>query len=104
MHIGKDIKEFDKMDFYVDGWKLTEIEEVEAGVTKTWETFDGEQEVDETEAKKYLGQILSRDGSNTANINHKVGKGIGMKNKLKAILEQRPGGKYHFEIEVILRN
>ena len=36
MHIGKDIKEFDKMDFYVDGWKLTEIEEVEVGVTKTW--------------------------------------------------------------------
>ena len=104
MHIGKDIKEFDKMDFYLDGWKLTEVEEVETGVTTTKETFDGEQEVDETENEKYLGQILSRDGSNTANINQKVGKGIGMKNKIKTILEHRPGGKYHFEIAVILRN
>ena len=56
------------------------------------------------ENEKYLEQILSKDGTNTSNINHMVGKGIWMKNKVKSIIDHRPGGKYHFEISIIMRN
>ena len=56
------------------------------------------------ETEKYLGQTLSSDGKNTANIKKMKNKGIGIQNKKIQILENMPGGKFHFMIAKILRN
>ena len=99
MHIGKDIPEYKKMGFYVDGWKMKETENKE-----TKEVFNGEEEIDESKNEKYLGQIISRDGSNVQNVENRANKGLGTVNKIVTTLENTPGGKYHFELAVIMRN
>ena len=104
MYIGKNIPKHKKPDLFVDGWKLEEIENKITGETEVNEEFEGEQPIEEKESEKYLGQILSKDGSNTKNIENRANKGIGITNKIENILENNPGGKYHFEIAVLIRN
>ena len=59
------------------------------------------KEADDT---KYLGQIISKDGTNTKNIESRAHKGIGLVNKIETTLRNTPGGKYHFELAVLMRN
>ena len=54
--------------------------------------------------EKYLGQILSSNGKNTANITAICNKGVGISKKIIEMLQNIPGGKFYFEIAVIFRN
>ena len=58
----------------------------------------------EIKKEKYLEQIIASDGSNTENVKFRAGKGIGMWNKDESILENNPGGNFHFENAVMMRN
>ena len=60
--------------------------------------------MEETSKEKYLGKIITNDGSNTANIKCRARKGIEMSNKIQRILENNPGGNFHFEIALMMRN
>ena len=100
MNIGKDIPKPKNPDLFVDEWKLEEVENKTSGETEINKEFDVEQQMEETENEKYLGQILGNDGSNTRNIENRADKGFGIMNKV----ENNPGGKYHFEIAVLIRN
>ena len=51
----------------------------------------------------YLGDILSNDGSNTANIKARVSKGMGILAKIKSILECVSFGSHYFKIALLLR-
>ena len=104
IYIGKDIPKHKKPDLFVDGWIMKEIEDKETGQRTENEEFDGEKDIIESDNEKYLGQIISKDGSNTKNVENKTNKGKGLVDKLENILENNPGGKFHFEIAVILRN
>ena len=42
--------------------------------------FDGEVEIEDSDAKQYLGDIISSDGRNMMNIKARVNKGIGIVN------------------------
>ena len=68
------------------------------------ETFDGEEEISESCQEKYLGQIISSDGSNAKNVANRAGKGSGMANTIESIIKYLPGGRFHFEIAIIMRN
>ena len=48
--------------------------------------------------------MISNDGTNTKNIKYRVGKGIGMSNKVCSILNYIPGGKFHFQNALTYRN
>ena len=61
-------------------------------------------EMSHIDTEKYLGQIISSDSKNTYNIESLRNKGIGIQNKIVDMLERMPGGPFHFEIAVILRN
>ena len=104
IYIGKDIPKHKKPDLYVDGWKLKVVEDKETGQKEDAEDFDGERDILESDNEKYLGQIISKDGSNTKNVENKTNKGKGMVDKIENILENNPGGNFHFEIALILRN
>ena len=104
LHVGKCIPDYKKPDLYVEGWKLQELTNTPTGQKYTNETFEGEQGIEEKQTEKYLGQILSSDGSNLLNVKYRSGKGKGAKNKILNILEDMPGGKYHFKIALILRD
>ena len=52
---------------------------------------------------KYVGDILSKDGKHTKNINLRRSKGIGISNEIVAILDEMCLGPYYFIVAVILR-
>ena len=104
MYVGKNIQEHKKIELYVDGWKMQEVQDELTGDLMCKETFDGEHELDVSNVEKYLGQILSNDGSNVKNVARRAGKGSGMVNTIESIISNVPGGKFHFEIAVIMRN
>ena len=52
---------------------------------------------------KYLGDIISHDGSNTKNIKDRVGKGLGIITQIINILETVSFGIYYFEMAMTLR-
>ena len=96
MHIGKNIPKHKTTDLYVDGWLMKETENKNTNTKETVEKFNGEEEINQTENTKYLGQIISNDGTNIKNIENRSQKGIGLVNKIDTTLRNTPGGKYHF--------
>ena len=104
MHIGKNIPKHKRSEFYVDQWIMQETEERNTNTLESKEFFNGEEDIQEAEHTKYLGQIISSNGTNTKNIENRANKGIGLVNKIQTTLIITPGGKYHFELAVILRN
>ena len=63
-----------------------------------------EEVIKESLHEKYLGQIISSDGTNVKNVKIHSNKGRGLVNKIVNTLKNTPGGKYHFELAVIMRN
>jgi hypothetical protein len=51
----------------------------------------------------YLGDVVSRDGSNLENVRSRVGKGIVIISQIINILETVSFGKYYFQIAMTLR-
>ena len=104
MHVGKHIPKHKKTDLYVDGWLMDETDNKNTNIKDAEEKFNGEEEIIQTDNTKYLGQIISNDGTNTKNIENRAQKGIGLVNKIGTTLTNTPGGKYHFELAVLMRN
>ena len=104
MHIGKNIDEYKKMEFFVDEWKMKETENRTTHTIDRIEVFNGEEEINETNNEKYLGQIISSDGTNVKNVQNRANKGRGLVKKIETTLRNTPGGKYLFELAVIMRN
>ena len=80
------------------------MQSVNTGDNLQEETHNGDHVINSVESEKYLGQVLSSDGSNTKNIVNLTSKGTGMVNKIMNILNHMPGGKHHFELAVIFQN
>ena len=63
-----------------------------------------QQEMKDKSKEKYLGDIISSDGSNTNNIKHKVNIGVGKISSIMNILKEVSlGRKFYFTIATILR-
>ena len=92
------------MDLYVDGWKVQEIENIATKDVKWLDTFEGEEDISESTSEKYLGQIICNDGSNVKNVANRAAKGFGMGNTIESILKYVPGGQFHFQIALVIRN
>ena len=78
----------------VDIWKRTHDKK-----NTFHETFDQEHKLKDTNKTKYLGCILSNDGSNSKNIKIKVNKAIGTRNVIKTLIKGL--GKYTIESGII---
>ena len=105
MHVGNKHEDYKNTQLYVDGWDVKTVESYTAG-EKDWidTPVEGMKEISHVNSERYLGQIISSDSKNTANITKLRNKGIGLKNKVIQMLNTMPGGIYHFEISVIFRN
>ena len=68
------------------------------------ESFNGEKVLKESLHAKYLGQKICSNGTNVQNVKNYSNKGRGLGNKIENTLKNTPGGKYHFELAVIMRN
>ena len=65
---------------------------------------DGEYLMDDSKAEKYLGMVVSRDGSNMKNIESRISKGIAATNEVMSILNNNYFGPFYFQVFVTLRN
>ena len=52
---------------------------------------------------KYIGDIISADGTNEANIKERIDKGYGIVNEIVSILEEIPLGSYRISVGLKLR-
>ena len=104
LHTTKEHEKYKNSQLYVDGWILQDVLNVATGETTREDTPAGDMEISHPDSEKYLGQILSSDGKNLKNIEKMRNKGIGIKNRITQMLEEMPGGIYHFSIAIIYRN
>ena len=104
MHVGKTCVKEICPDLYVDGWKLKEVSEVEAGQGKIEDDYDGQYEMKEVNHEKYLGDILSNDGKNVKNIAARKNRGHGTISQIMSMLDDICFGKFYFEVAIILRD
>ena len=101
LHTGKG---HENIELFVDGWEIKSVKDVETGENSRQDIFEGSIEMSHLGSDKYLGQTISADGRNTNNIEKIKNKGIGIQNRIIQMLEIMPGGKFHFQIAIILRN
>ena len=102
--MGKPIPNHKKIELFVDGWKMHELQDYHTGRTEIEETPFKTQEILESKQEKYLGQINSIDGTNVKNILNQAAKGAGMAKLIEGVLNYVPRGKFHFETAMIFRN
>ena len=99
IHVGKQCEDHKCQKLLVDNWAEVENESLEIQ-----DQFVGEDVMEESQAEKYLGDIISNDGRNMKNIKSRVNKGKGIVSRIMTLLEGIPFGKFYFEVAVILRN
>ena len=96
MHIGKTYNSDICPEMSVDSWKEkligNEMKEKEIQVI-----YVGEKVMKQVSEKKYLGDVISSDRKNEANIKERTNKAIGNVNKTVASLNERPYGRYYFK-------
>ena len=59
--------------------------------------------VDRVSQAVYLGDVISQDGSNTANVKDRVSKGMGLVTNIMHLLQTVSFGSQYFEIATTLR-
>ena len=103
MHIGKREKNEDVcVKFDVDSWEDKVVQNLQ-GVEKLVDTYTGKKTMKCVTEKKYLGDIISCEGSNKLNIKDKTNKGVGNVNKILASINERPYGKHTFAAASLMR-
>ena len=104
MHVGSNIPNHKKVDLFVDGGKLQEVQQINQDNGQLHEATDGEYKLEESESEKYFGQIISSDGSNVKNIINLSKKCRGMIENIMGIFSHTPGRIFHFELAIMMRN
>ena len=64
IHIGKKCEEYKCQPIYVDSWNEVEKKSDDTGILEIRDEFEGEEIMEEKTEEKYLGDIISKDGSN----------------------------------------
>ena len=68
MHVGKIREEFKCQPLYIDNWKVEQVKKLHTGENILEDNFVGKEELQTCSKEKYLGEIISEDGSNFHNI------------------------------------
>ena len=102
LHIGK--KKHLCPELHVDSWKLQKKDEKESGIKNLKDVFDGDFKMESKEDVKYLGDIITTDGTNVKNVESRRAKASGAVKQILSILEEICFGPFYFEIAMVLRN
>ena len=86
-------------ELFIDNWQVEKVED--SGEVKDF--YKGEINLSKTDAEKYLGDIICKDGKNLKNIKDRKSKGFGIVQQISSILENIFFGPYEIEISLILR-
>ena len=102
MHIGQ--KDHLCPELFIDNWEVKPINSFSTSVMDMEYVFCGSSRVESSDKEKYLGDIISHNGSNVKNIASRKAKGIGAGNKIMDYLEGTIFGPFYFEVAFILRS
>ena len=103
MHIGKTNSDILCKDVSVGKWQIDLVKSSDTGKVSKSESFVGEIKMKLKQDQKYLGDVISADGSHAKNIRQRCNKGLGIINEIMSILGSTYFGKYFFETALILR-
>ena len=101
MHVGA--KRIFCPDLKVDNWEVSAVENIQTGETEITDEYLGTQRMETSDSEKYLGDLISSDGTNTKNIQARRAKGIGIVDQIMDILTGTIFGPFYFEVGLILR-
>ena len=97
LHFGKNITEC--TDAFLDEWTLAEDES-----GNFVDKFLGKKIIQKTSSYEYLGDIISDDYSNTANIKKRTDKCQRVITDILLILKNLKLGQFYFQIAITMRN
>ena len=101
MHIGKKHNEDICPTLFVDSWKEEVVER--DNIKELKDTYIGKIKLILVEEKKYLGDIICKDGTNKMNIKDRTNKATGNVNKIDTTLKERYFGKHTFKAAKLMR-
>ena len=102
IHVGK--KKLYCPELSIDNWKLELKNGVETKNEEISDIFDGDVEMEESHEEKYLGDIVTDDGTNKKNIAARKGKGFGIIERIIEMLQEISFGNNYFEVANLLRH
>ena len=91
-------------ELYIDSWGLKKSDESKTGLDNLEDVHLGYYKIKDVNEDKYLGDIISVDGSNMKNVIERKNKSNGIIKQIGTILEEICYGKFHFEVAVMLRD
>ena len=98
MHVGKRKENYKCSPVFLDSWTSKEIENEKTGNIELHEEYSGKMKIQEVTEFKYLGNIITSEGTNMMDLQGKYNRGIGTINKIDTILETIYFGDFHFEV------
>ena len=90
-------------DLHIDNWGIEKCDEAKTGFENLNDIHLGAHKIETVDEEKYLGDIISTDGSNMKNILSRKAKAFGITKQILAILEEVCFGSFQFEVAMILR-
>ena len=81
---------------FIDSWDTDQVDNVDK--------YRGKVKVKETYSTKYLGEVISCDGSNTENVTARVQRGYGTVKDIVRMLDRMCLGPFMYQKAVVLRN
>ena len=102
IHVGK--KQYTDIcpTLTIDSWEEKLVEGSD-GNKYIEDTFSGKKIMKEVEEKKYLGDIISKNGNNKSNIKDRTNRAMGTVNKIIETISERPYGKHLFKALKLMR-
>ena len=102
MHIGKKQNDDICPTLTIDSWDEEVIKE-DGGGTKVKDIYRGKEAMNEVIEKKYLGDLIAKDGTNCNNIKERTNKAHGNINKIVTSINERPYGKKKIKVAKLMR-
>ena len=84
------------LKFVIDIWVVESLDSMETGLASLKDTCSGSFRVENSDSKKYLGDIICKDG--------RKGRVLGFKNQILNMLNYDCFGPFNFEVALIFRS
>ena len=83
---------------------LKKKNEMDTGIESLEDILEDEAKMEKVNSDKYLGDIITADGTNDKNVKARTDKGYGIIDQLMDIFRDYSFGPYFFQVDVMFRN
>ena len=90
-------------NLYIDNWGIKKADEAKTGFDNLKDVQLEDYKIESVDKDKYLGDIISTDGSNMKNVLSRKEKSIGINKQICSMLNDWCFGPFHFEVALIFR-